>query len=334
MDNNAEASTSQAPAVPTPPNPSSTPLNPVDLYQELYEKLKSNPGQQSVQVIQEMATLLKTGKLRPEQIAQFKSLAEMLVKQHKASDGSAQVRPPSPSPRHASHPPLSQASQTAQPAAQAHTIAPLSHPTTPAPQPMLGDTPASSAGYPISASVSATDPGPVQWQTARPTMTGGYVAGRAAGTPAQVRVSGEDSLSLDESRRKRNTPGDQSMRRSIQDLVASVDPNVKIEPEVEDLLLNIADEFIDSVTNFSCRLARHRGGDTLEVKDLQLHLERNHNIRIPGFSDETRVSLPQSSSAGAQGANALKKGMQGGGMSLRAQRLAQVQAAKRENKLM
>jgi transcription initiation factor TFIID subunit 12 len=88
------------------------------------------------------------------------------------------------------------------------------------------------------------------------------------------------------------------MRRSIQDLVLSIDPNVKIEPEVEDvrplspasalfpahtppffilrvscqLLLDIADEFIDSVTNFGCRLAKHRGGDTLEVRDLQLHL--------------------------------------------------------------
>jgi len=157
-----------------------------------------------------------------------------------------------------------------------------------------------------------------------------------SGTPSQIARSDDGSaLASDDTRsRNKNTPGHQSMRRTIQDLVASVDPNVKIEPEVEDLLLSIADEFIDSVTNFSCRLARHRGGDTLEVKDLQLHLERNHNIRIPGFaSDETRISISQTSVAPPP-ATTSKKTAPGTHMTLRSQRLAQVQHTKREAKLM
>ncbi|KAG1820744.1 hypothetical protein EV424DRAFT_1472464 [Suillus variegatus] len=193
------------------------------------------------------------------------------------------------------------------------------------PAPLLTSTPGD--GYPISQTLNTTNPGPVQWaaaQQGRPTLTGGMTSGRVSGTPAQIARSTDDAgmLSIEDNHpRRKNTPGDQSMRRSIQDLVSSVDPNVRIEPDVEDLLLQIADEFIDSVTNFG-------------FKDLQLHLERNHNIRIPGFaSDDTRIALSQAAVGPSVPAAGTKKTAQGTSMTLRSHRLAQVQQAKRENKL-
>ncbi|KAJ2157905.1 Transcription initiation factor TFIID subunit 12 [Coemansia sp. RSA 552] len=83
-------------------------------------------------------------------------------------------------------------------------------------------------------------------------------------------------------------------KRKIQELVGEIDPTERLEPEVEDILCDIADEFIESVTSFACQLAKHRKSDTLEAKDLQLHLERNWNIRIPGFASEEIRSVRKS----------------------------------------
>ncbi|KAI0298525.1 transcription initiation factor TFIID subunit A-domain-containing protein [Russula brevipes] len=266
-----------------------------------------------LQNMNQLTDLAKQGKLNQQQIMQLRDYAD----KHKPA--TTKQSAPSPLPQAA----LSALKTTAGSSA-----------------PMLSENAIPKDAYPISATLNSTNPGPVAWSAAaagRPTLSGGISSGRIAGTPSALKNSSEDTWVTDEtSSRRKSTPGDASMRRSIQDLVLSIDPNIKIEPEVEDLLLDIADEFIDSVTNFGCRLAKHRGGDTLEVRDLQLHLERNHNIRIPGFaSDMTPIALSQAGAAPAtQSTQGTKKGGQGTQNSLRAHRLAQVAQAKREAKLM
>lgn len=92
-------------------------------------------------------------------------------------------------------------------------------------------------------------------------------------------------------------------------MVREVDPNEQLDEEVEELLLQIADDFIESTVNASCQLAKHRQATALDVTDVQMHLgmilfviffmkyfysifvylERQWNMWIPGFgTDELR----------------------------------------------
>ena len=76
-------------------------------------------------------------------------------------------------------------------------------------------------------------------------------------------------------------------KNRLQELVQEVDPNEQLEEEVEEMLLSIADDFIESLVSTSAMFAKHRKSSTLDVKDVQLALEKNWKIWIPGFgSDE------------------------------------------------
>lgn len=69
-------------------------------------------------------------------------------------------------------------------------------------------------------------------------------------------------------------------RTRLQDLVREVDSSEQLDEEVEDLLLQLADDFVESTVNAACLLAKHRKSTTVEVKDVQLHLGKWRNIQI------------------------------------------------------
>jgi transcription initiation factor TFIID subunit 12 len=82
-------------------------------------------------------------------------------------------------------------------------------------------------------------------------------------------------------------------------------------------VLNMADSFVDSVLHAACRNAKERGSKVLEIRDIQLVLERTFNIRVPGYSsDELRtVRKAQPASGGIAKMSAVQaaKGMPGKG---------------------
>ncbi|KAH8175043.1 transcription initiation factor TFIID subunit A domain-containing protein [Sarocladium implicatum] len=63
-----------------------------------------------------------------------------------------------------------------------------------------------------------------------------------------------------------------------------------LTPDVEESVLSMADSFVDNVLHAACRNAKERGSKVLEIRDIQLVLERTYNIRVPGYSsDELRT---------------------------------------------
>jgi len=103
--------------------------------------------------------------------------------------------------------------------------------------------------------------------------------GSSSGTASSQQKSGSST----------ETSGQVLTKPRLQELVREIDPTEQLDEEVEELLLQIADDFIENTVNAACLLAKHRKVSKVEVKDVQLHLERNWNMWIPGFgTDELR----------------------------------------------
>jgi len=91
--------------------------------------------------------------------------------------------------------------------------------------------------------------------------------------------------------------------KTLQDLVAQVaGPDERLDPELEGLLLDLADDFVEQAASFACAYAKHRRSATLDVKDVQLYLEKHCQMRIPGFTIPDSLAANTPAVAGTGGA--------------------------------
>ena len=70
-------------------------------------------------------------------------------------------------------------------------------------------------------------------------------------------------------------------------LLKEVDPAYALEPEAEELVLKMADEFVHQVTKRAAEYAKHRRSGTLDAVDVQLCLEKHWDIVVPGIPART-----------------------------------------------
>lgn len=166
---------------------------------------------------------------------------------------------------------------------------------------LSGITKPSVPSIPISSSINVKPPLPVVLKpgnNSRATLTGGSAngLGQIVGTPSIVKMPTFDLATTGAGGPIPDSGGRVLTKRKLAELVNTIgadegDGATGIDGDVEELLLDLADEFITSVTNFACRLAKHRKVDAVDVRDVQLHLEKNWNIRVPGYAmDEIRAT--------------------------------------------
>ncbi|CAG0924237.1 unnamed protein product [Notodromas monacha] len=82
-------------------------------------------------------------------------------------------------------------------------------------------------------------------------------------------------------------------RTRLQDLLREIDPNEHLDDDVEEVLLQAADNFVDDVISRACDLAKHRKGTTLEAQDVLLVLQGQLNMWIPGYGSAEEHQVPK-----------------------------------------
>lgn len=69
-------------------------------------------------------------------------------------------------------------------------------------------------------------------------------------------------------------------KENIRKIVTQIDPNFSIDTEAEDALLELANDFVESITKTGCQMAQHRSSSIVQKEDILLHLQKFWNIEL------------------------------------------------------
>ncbi|KAE8348462.1 transcription initiation factor TFIID subunit A-domain-containing protein [Aspergillus coremiiformis] len=156
----------------------------------------------------------------------------------------------------------------------------------------------------IPKTLNVPTPEPVTMAPARPTLSGGPSHG-AVGMMGQPAIQKHPGYVLE-------GEGQRVLSKKMLDVlvrqVTGGGEGEGLTPDAEEFILQMADDFVDDVITAACRLAKLRPSSTLEIRDIQLVLERNYNMRISGFStDDLRtVKKPQPTQGWTQKMSAIQ----------------------------
>ena len=68
---------------------------------------------------------------------------------------------------------------------------------------------------------------------------------------------------------------------NVKALAATLTKKEVLDEKVQQSLSVLADDIIDDVVEFACKLARHRGSNTLQRGDVKLAFEKRFKLKVP-----------------------------------------------------
>ena len=82
---------------------------------------------------------------------------------------------------------------------------------------------------------------------------------------------------------------------NLKAMTSTLTKKEELNEKTEKALSGLAEEIVDDVVEFACRMAKHRGSNVLKREDIRLAFEKRYKVKVP--TKMHQASTAQTSSA-------------------------------------